>query len=61
MYNYLVDLHSRLIGLRARGEQGQTLVEYGLILAFVAIVAIAGLTLLGTDVKEFLEKVGKEI
>jgi Flp pilus assembly pilin Flp len=59
--NLLVNLHSRLIGLRARSEEGQTLVEYGLIIAFVAIVAIAGLTILGNDVKALLEKVGKEL
>lgn len=31
-------------------EDGQTLVEYGLILALVSIVAIAGLSVMGGDV-----------
>jgi Flp pilus assembly pilin Flp len=31
-------------------EDGQTLVEYGLILALVSLVAIAGLTVMGGDV-----------
>ena len=31
-------------------EQGQTLIEYGLIIALVSIVAILALTAVGTDV-----------
>jgi len=31
-----------------RGEEGQGMVEYGLILAFVAIVVIVGVTMTGT-------------
>ena len=34
----------------AREEAGQTLVEYGLILALISIVAIAALGLIGTNV-----------
>lgn len=32
-----------------RNEKGQGMVEYGLILALVAVAAIAGMTTLGTD------------
>jgi pilus assembly protein Flp/PilA len=35
---------------RARADEGQTMVEYGLILALVSVVAIAVLTLLGNEV-----------
>jgi Flp pilus assembly pilin Flp len=59
MFNYLVQLHGRLIGLRR--EDGQTLVEYGLIIVFVALIAIAGLTLLGEDISKFLEGLGKKL
>ena len=59
--NILVGLHSRLSGLRSRSEEGQTLVEYGLIIVLVAIVAAAGLTVLGTDIKAFLEELGGKI
>jgi Flp pilus assembly pilin Flp len=31
-------------------ERGQTLVEYGLILALIAMIALAGLTVMGGDV-----------
>lgn len=34
----------------ANHEEGQDLVEYGLILALVAILAIVGLTALGTNI-----------
>jgi pilus assembly protein Flp/PilA len=36
---------------RARGDEGQTMVEYGLILALVSVVAIAILTVLGQQVQ----------
>jgi pilus assembly protein Flp/PilA len=61
LFNFLVSLHSRMIGLRTRGEEGQTLVEYGLILVLVALVAIAGLTLLGEDISNFLKSVGGKL
>jgi pilus assembly protein Flp/PilA len=63
MSSFLVNLHSRLIGLRMdlRKEDGQGLVEYGLIITFVAIVAIAGLTVLGNDIKELLKNVGEKL
>jgi Flp pilus assembly pilin Flp len=37
----------------ARSERGQALVEYGLVLALVSVVAIAGLTELSTSVQNF--------
>jgi pilus assembly protein Flp/PilA len=44
-----------------RAEEGQGLVEYGLILAFVSIVAVAALTFLGGDITSILSKVGTEL
>ncbi len=35
----------------AHKEEGQTLVEYGLILSLIAITAIAGMTLMGGEVE----------
>jgi pilus assembly protein Flp/PilA len=34
-----------------RDEEGQTLVEYGLLISLIALVVIAVLTLLGTRIK----------
>ena len=39
-------------------EEGQALVEYALILALVSVVAIAALTLIGTNVDAILDEVG---
>ena len=41
-----------------RNEEGQALVEYALILALVSVVAIAALTLIGTNVSAILDEVG---
>ena len=60
MFSYLVGLHSRLLGVLRR-EEGQGLVEYGLIITFVALVAIAGLTILGNDVSKLMENVGEKL
>ena len=34
-----------------RGDEGQGMVEYGIILGLVSVLAIAALTLMGTDVQ----------
>jgi Flp pilus assembly pilin Flp len=38
-------------------EEGQTLVEYGLILAFVSVVAVLALTSLGTKITSLISQV----
>jgi Flp pilus assembly pilin Flp len=38
-------------------EEGQTLVEYGLILAFVSVVAVLALTNLGTKITSLISQV----
>jgi pilus assembly protein Flp/PilA len=38
-------------------EEGQSLAEYALILALIAVVAIAALTLLGTSVSSILSQI----
>jgi pilus assembly protein Flp/PilA len=60
MLNYLLSLNGRIMAV-VRGEEGQGLVEYGLILVFVAIVAIAALTILGTDIANLLTEVGGKL
>ncbi|MHB9145144.1 MAG: Flp family type IVb pilin [Symbiobacteriia bacterium] len=42
-------------------ENGQGMVEYGLIIALVAVVAIAGLTLLGPKLKDLFTNIDGQI
>ena len=44
----------------ARSE-GQALIEYALIISLIAVVAIAGLSLTGVNIKSLLTKVAAEV
>jgi pilus assembly protein Flp/PilA len=44
-----------------RDEDGATAIEYGLIAALIAVVIIAGLTLLGTSINEKFATVGTTV
>ena len=50
-----------LLASSVRSEKGQTLVEFGLILALIAVVCITVLTALGTDVQAQLNTVATAI
>jgi len=60
MYAVLSTLKRHLEAL-LRQDEGQGLVEYGLILALIAVVAIAALTFLGGDVSSTLTNVGNTL
>jgi Flp pilus assembly pilin Flp len=48
--------------LRISGDdEGQSLAEYALILALIAVVAIAALIFLGTEIREILSTIGANI
>jgi Flp pilus assembly pilin Flp len=51
----------RKSGTRRESEAGQSVVEYALILALVAIVAIVTLTLLGEQISGVLSKLGETL
>ncbi len=67
MLNLLVGLQIRMIGLQSRmtgalrGEEGQGLTEYALILALVSLVAIAALILLGSNISTLLNSVAEKV
>ena len=46
---------------RLRRQEGQALVEYALILALVAVVAVGALTLLGTNISNMLSSIANSI
>jgi pilus assembly protein Flp/PilA len=52
-------LHTWLSSLR--DEDGQGLAEYALILALIAIIAIAALIFLGTQISTILSTIGNAI
>ena len=45
----------------SRGEGGQALIEYALIISLVAVVAIAALSLTGTHISTLLNKVAGDV
>ena len=45
----------------SRGEDGQSLAEYALILALIAVVAIAALIFLGGQISDILSQIGATI
>jgi pilus assembly protein Flp/PilA len=50
-----------LISLIERDERGQGLAEYALILALIAVLAIAAVTFLGSQINNILSAVGNAI
>jgi pilus assembly protein Flp/PilA len=46
---------------RSDDEEGQTLVEYGLLLALIAIIVIVALLFLGPIVSQIFQNVGKNL
>ena len=58
----MVHMISNLLAhLRRDDEEGQTLVEYGLLLALIAIVVIAALVVLGPIVSGIFTEVGDSL
>jgi pilus assembly protein Flp/PilA len=50
-----------LLARAIREEKGQGLSEYALILFFIAVVAIAALTFLGSDISSILSQIGNDL
>jgi Flp pilus assembly pilin Flp len=61
MLTYFTTQLSALLAHVRREEEGQGLAEYALILLFIAVVAIAALTFLGTSISSLLSKVGSSL
>jgi pilus assembly protein Flp/PilA len=43
------------------GEDGQTMVEYAFLVAFIAVVVLAGVTLLGTNLLSFFSSIAGQV
>ncbi len=61
----MLQLHTMLSTFLARfqrdDEEGQTLVEYGLLLALIAIVVIVALIFLGPIISQLFSNVGRNL
>jgi pilus assembly protein Flp/PilA len=55
MLKLFVSLQNRLVALR--DEQGQTMAEYGVVLAVIAVIVIVALTALSGGITSALNKV----
>ena len=53
-----VFISNLLAQLRSEDEEGQTLVEYGLLLALIAIIVIVALLFLGPIISQLFQNVG---
>lgn len=65
MWNDLVGFvqrcHARVLTFELKSEEGQAMVEYGLILALVSVVAVLVLASIGTGVLTTFEKVAEHL
>ena len=59
--SYLSALISTFTASATRDEDGQGLVEYGLILVLIAIVAVVSLVFFGTTLSKMLSTVGASV
>lgn len=57
----MVAFANHLVDLIRRDEEGQGLAEYALILALIAVIAIAALVFLGTQISSILSSIGNNI
>jgi pilus assembly protein Flp/PilA len=54
-------LTARIQLAKMRGEEGQALVEYALIVSLIAVVAIAALTLTGNSISGMLNGIAHDV
>jgi pilus assembly protein Flp/PilA len=59
MLTRLLKFHLKMAGLR--DDRGATAVEYGLMVALIAIVIIVAVALLGTNLNELFQKVATSV
>jgi pilus assembly protein Flp/PilA len=50
-----------LVRIQLKREEGQTMAEYGLLIAFIAIVALVGVTVLGKSLSTFFNDLAGKI
>ena len=61
MLKYYISLHTYMTGLLNRDDRGATAVEYGLMVALIAVVIITAVTLLGKNLSTLFNNVATSI
>ncbi len=61
MLKCYVSLHSYLSGLLHRDDRGATAVEYGLLVALIAVVIIAAVTAIGLNLQTTFQNVANKL
>ena len=57
----MIQFVNYMTSLIRRDEEGQGLAEYALILALIAVIAIAALVFLGTQISSILSNIGANL
>lgn len=57
----MMKIYTKVKSFLARKEEGASMAEYGLLLALIAVVCIAAITTLGTELKQMFTEVGTTI
>jgi len=57
----MINLYVKLQAMWAERERGATAVEYGLMVALIAVVIIAGVTILGDGLSDKFEEVNSKV
>lgn len=58
--NYLAGIFGAMMA-RLQREEGQTMVEYAFLVAFIALVVLAGVTLLGVNLDKFFSSIAGQV
>jgi pilus assembly protein Flp/PilA len=54
---WLLGLYFRIITPREDEDKGAAMVEYGMLVAFIALIAVVGVTLFGTELKKLFDTI----
>ena len=60
LWNSVYPMMAALVA-RLRAEEGQTMAEYGLLLAVIAVVVVAAAIVLGSDISSLFVKVANDL
>ncbi len=61
MWKKLRETAFRFLGMLHRREDGQSMIEYGLIIALIAVVVVVALTLLGTNIRGLFTNIANSL